>query len=162
MGCGNSCRDGSMEAVRAPRRYPDPCKHAVGSGSRLFHGNSGAPPGSNTLTGQPRDRACPGSPEHGGSVSRRLRRTGKGPGPRRPGRAGARRGRRSLGRGRPAVPESAVEGGGDRLPAAPVPGSPGGTGSSRGNAAVRGSVPCGHGASLPCPPALLGTLLGPV
>lgn len=79
MGCGNSCRDGSTEAVRAPRRYPNRCEHAAGRGSRLLHGNSGALPGSDTLTGRPRDRVCPGSPERGGSVSGRLRREGEGP-----------------------------------------------------------------------------------
>lgn len=133
MGCGNSCRDGSVEAVRAARRYPDPCEHAVGSGSRLLHGSSGAVPGCDTLTGQRGDRAAPGAqsaagPCQGGSA-------GRG---RAPGRGGARRGRRSPGRARrrPAVP---VARGG--VPVAPIPGSPGGTGSSRGSTAVRGSVP---------------------
>lgn len=158
MGCGNSCRDGSTQAVRAPRRYPDPCEHAAGSGSHLLHGNGGAVPGSDPLTGQPRYRACPGNPERGGSVSRRLRRAGKGPGPRRRGRAGARRGRRSPGRGRrspagaPLSRSPAAERVGDR-PAAPIPGAPAGRAATEGILrSVRGTVPCGHGNSLPSPP----------
>lgn len=52
MGCANTCR----EALRAPRRYPDPCEYAPENqrddrtGCRLHHGKHGALPRSDTLT----------------------------------------------------------------------------------------------------------------
>lgn len=157
MGCGNSGRDGSTEAVRAPRRYPDSCEYAAGSG---------ALPGSDTLTGRPRDRACPGSPERGGFVPRRLSRARKGPGTGRPGRAGARRGHRSpgRGRGRPAVLESRgeVRGGQAATGQRRSRGVPAGRAAAGGILPSVGVSPAATGTAFPLRPRPLGTLLGPV